>query len=92
MEKKLVFGISTVFGIILVIVIVELMFYFSQKNNQNISDESIQREKQESELLVVPKEGLPLELSEDFNPTLNAPRFMIQSVDKRTDTLTLKSV
>ncbi len=36
--------------------------------------------------------GLPLELSAEFDPTQNAPRFMIESVDKQAKSFDMKSV
>jgi len=41
----------------------------------------------------VEKSGnLPSELSVDFDPTVNSPKFMIESVDRQTKTFNLKSI
>ena len=43
--------------------------------------------------IAVEKSGdLPLELSVDFDPTVNSPKFMIESVDRQAKTFDLKSV
>ena len=43
--------------------------------------------------LAVEKSGdLPLELSVDFDPTVNSPKFMIESVNRQAKTFDLKSV
>ena len=43
--------------------------------------------------LAVEKSGdLPMELSVDFDPTVNSPKFMIESVDRKVKTFDLKSV
>jgi len=43
--------------------------------------------------IAVEKSGdLPLELSVDFDPTVNSPKFMIESVDRQTKMFNLKSV
>ena len=45
-----------------------------------------------SDLTVEKSSNLPLELSEDFDPTVNSPKFMIESVDRQAKTFSLKSV
>jgi len=43
--------------------------------------------------VAVEKSGdLPMELSVDFDPTVNSPKFMIESVDRKVKTFDLKSV
>ena len=45
-----------------------------------------------SDLAVEKSGNLPLELAVDFDPTVNSPKFMIESVDRQGKTLDLKSV
>jgi len=45
-----------------------------------------------SDLAVEKSGNLPLELAVDFDPTVNSPKFMIESVDRKVKTFDLKSV
>ena len=45
-----------------------------------------------SDLAVEKAGNLPLELAVDFDPTVNSPKFMIESVDRQGKTFDLKSI
>ena len=79
MGKKLAIILSALL-ILTVAVVIEAVLYLKHQRAV-LSD------------LAVEKSGdLPLELSVNFDPTQNSPRFMIESVDRQAKTFNLKSV